>query len=137
MVGSVQAIRPAELKVPSTNLSNSFAGRLSGVVAVQRTGRPGADGSDFWIRGISTLSEATSPLIIIDGVQVSSADLNALDPEVIDGFSILKDATATAMYGTRGANGVMLEIRLFLKSYMVSDLRSNIRTGTSLSSSRE
>ena len=53
MVGSVQAIRPAELKVPSTNLSNSFAGRLSGVVAVQRTGRPGADGSDFWIRGIS------------------------------------------------------------------------------------
>ena len=59
MVGSVQAIRPAELKVPSTNLSNSFAGRLSGVVAVQRTGRPGADGSDFWIRGISTLSEAT------------------------------------------------------------------------------
>ena len=108
MVGSVQAIRPAELKVPSTNLSNSFAGRLSGVVAVQRTGRPGADGSDFWIRGISTLSEATSPLIIIDGVQVSSADLNALDPEVIDGFSILKDATATAMYGTRGANGVMI-----------------------------
>lgn len=108
MVGSVQAIRPAELKVPSTNLSNSFAGRLSGVVAVQRTGRPGADGSDFWIRGISTLSGATSPLIIIDGVQVSSADLNALDPEVIDGFSILKDATATAMYGTRGANGVMI-----------------------------
>ena len=53
-------------------------------------------------------SEATSPLIIIDGVQVSSADLNALDPEVIDGFSILKDATATAMYGTRGANGVMI-----------------------------
>ena len=54
------------------------------------------------------MSEATSPLIIIDGVQVSSADLNALDPEVIDGFSILKDATATAMYGTRGANGVMI-----------------------------
>lgn len=108
MVGSVQAIRPAELKVPSTNLSNSFAGRLAGVVAVQRTGRPGADGSDFWIRGISTLSGVTSPLIIIDGVQVSSGDLNALDPEVIDGFSILKDATATAMYGTRGANGVMI-----------------------------
>ena len=97
-----------ETVMPSTNLSNSFAGRLSGVVAVQRTGRPGADGSDFWIRGISTLSEATSPLIIIDGVQVSSADLNALDPEVIDGFSILKDATATAMYGTRGANGVIM-----------------------------
>ena len=76
MVGSIQAIRPAELKVPSTNLSNSFAGRLAGVVAVQRTGRPGADGSDFWIRGISTLSGTTSPLIIIDGVHVSSADKN-------------------------------------------------------------
>lgn len=108
MVGSVQAIRPAELKVPSSSLSNSFAGRLAGVVAVQRTGRPGADGSSFWIRGISTLSGVTDPLIIVDGVQVSSGDLNAIDPEVIDGFSILKDATATAMYGTRGANGVMI-----------------------------
>lgn len=108
MVGSVQSIRPNELKVPSSRLSNSFAGRLAGVVAVQRTGRPGADGSDFWIRGISTLSGVTSPLIIVDGVQVASEDLNSLDPEVIEGFSILKDATATAMYGSRGANGVMI-----------------------------
>ena len=108
MVGSVQAVRPNELKVPSSQLSNSFAGRLAGVVAVQRTGRPGADGSDFWIRGISTLSGVTSPLIIVDGVQVTAEDLNSLDPEVIDGFSILKDATATAMYGSRGANGVMI-----------------------------
>ena len=108
LVGSVQAVRPADLKVPSSNLSNSFAGRLAGVVAVQRTGRPGADGSSFWIRGISTLNGVTNPLIIVDGVQVSSGDLDAIDPEVIDGFSILKDATATAMYGTRGANGVMI-----------------------------
>lgn len=108
IVGSIQTVRPTDLQVPSANLSNSFAGRMSGVVAYQRSGQPGSNGSDFYIRGISTLSGITSPLIIIDGVEASSADLNALDPEVIDGFSILKDATATAMYGTRGANGVMI-----------------------------
>lgn len=108
VVGSIQTVRPSDLKVPSSNLSNSFAGRMSGVVAYQRSGQPGSNSSDFYIRGISTLSGITSPLIIIDGVEASSADLNALDPEVIEGFSILKDATATAMYGTRGANGVMI-----------------------------
>lgn len=108
MVGSVQTIRPSELKVPSSNLSNSFAGRMAGVIAFQRSGQPGADGANFYIRGISTISGATQPLIILDGVQVNDYDLNALDPEVIEGFSILKDATATALYGTRGANGVMI-----------------------------
>ena len=109
MVGSVQSIRPADLKVPASNLSTSFAGRLAGVIAVQRSGEPGADGANFWIRGVSTLGSAsTSPLIIIDGIESTTTDLNALDPEVIDGFSILKDATATAMYGMRGANGVMI-----------------------------
>lgn len=108
VVGSVQTVQPSSLKVPSSNLSTGFAGRLSGVIAVQRSGEPGADGADFWIRGVSTFSGATSPLIVIDGVEASSGDLNALDPEVIEGFSILKDATATALYGSRGANGVMI-----------------------------
>lgn len=108
IVGSIQTVQPTELKVPSSNLSTGFAGRLSGVIAVQRSGEPGADGADFWIRGVSTFSGATSPLIVIDGVEASSGDLNALDPEVIEGFSILKDATATALYGSRGANGVMI-----------------------------
>lgn len=108
VVGSIQTIRPTELQMPSSNLSTSFAGRLSGVVAYQRSGMPGENNSDFFIRGISTISGATSPLIIIDGVESSSGDLNVIDPEIIDSFSILKDATATAMYGTRGANGVMI-----------------------------
>ena len=107
LVGSVQTIRPKELKVPASNLSASFAGRLAGVVAVQRSGAPGADGADFWIRGISS-TNASNPLIILDGVQISAGDLNTLDPEVIEGFSILKDATATALYGSRGANGVVI-----------------------------
>ena len=109
VVGSVQTIRPSDLEVPSSNLSTSFAGRLAGVIAMQRTGEPGADGANFWIRGVSTLGSAsTDPLIVIDGVEATAADLNAIDPEVIEGFSILKDATATAMYGMRGANGVMI-----------------------------
>lgn len=108
VTGSVQSIAPGDLKVPASNLSNAFAGRLAGVVAYQRSGEPGANGSNFYIRGISTLSGVTSPLIIMDGVEISSADLNAIDPDIIESFSILKDATATAMYGTRGANGVMI-----------------------------
>ena len=108
VVGSIQTVRPDDLKVPATNLSTAFAGRLAGVVAVQQSGEPGADGANFWIRGVSTFGNNTSPLIIIDGVEANSTDLNALDPEVIEGFSILKDATATAMYGMRGANGVMI-----------------------------
>ena len=105
LVGSIQQIKPQELKVPSSSLSTAFAGRM---IAVQRSGEPGADGANFWIRGKSTFNGNTSALIIMDGVEISSTELNALDPEVIESFSILKDATATALYGTRGANGVMI-----------------------------
>lgn len=108
MVGSIQTVNPGELRVPSANLSTSFAGRMAGVISYQRTGQPGADGASFYIRGISTIGGATSPLIVLDGVEISAGDLNTLDPEIIEGFSILKDATATAMYGSRGANGVMI-----------------------------
>ena len=108
MVGSIQTVNPTELRVPSANLSTSFAGRLAGVISYQRTGQPGADGASFYIRGISTIGGATSPLIVLDGVEISAGDLNTLDPEIIESFSVLKDATATAMYGSRGANGVMI-----------------------------
>lgn len=108
LVGAVQQIKPQELKVPSSSLSTAFAGRMAGVIAIQRSGEPGADGANFWIRGKSTFSGATGALIIMDGVEISSAELNSLDPEAIESFSILKDATATALYGTRGANGVMI-----------------------------
>lgn len=108
VVGAVQTIKPEELRVPSSNLSNALGGRLAGVISVQRTGEPGADASNFWIRGISSFSGGTSPLIFIDNIEASAGDLNALPPEAIEGFSILKDAAATALYGARGANGVML-----------------------------
>ncbi|MRJ10809.1 TonB-dependent receptor [Ornithobacterium rhinotracheale] len=108
VVGSVESVRAADLKVPSSKLSQSFGGRLPGVIAFQRSGMPGADGASFFIRGISTISGVTSPLILLDGVQISSGDLENIDPEIIESFSILKDATATALYGSRGANGVLI-----------------------------
>jgi TonB-linked SusC/RagA family outer membrane protein len=108
VVGAIQTISSRDLKIPSSSLSNAFAGKIAGVIAVQRSGEPGADGASFWIRGISTFAGNTSPLIFIDGVEASTGDMNALPPEVIEGFSVLKDATATALYGARGANGVML-----------------------------
>lgn len=108
VTGAITTISGKDLRVPSSNLSTAFAGKLAGVVAVQRSGEPGADGANFWIRGISTFAGNTSPLIFIDGVEVSQGDMNALSPEVIEGFSVLKDATATALYGARGANGVIL-----------------------------
>lgn len=108
VTGAIQTVRPSDLKVPASNLSTAFAGRLAGVIAYQRSGEPGSNGANFFVRGVSTMSGATNPLIILDGVEVAQADLNALDPEVIEAFSVLKDATASAMYGTRGANGVLI-----------------------------
>lgn len=86
-------------------LSNNLAGKLSGVIGIQRSGEPGYDDSNFWIRGISTFSGNSSPLILIDGVE---RDLNNVDVAEIESFSILKDASASAMYGVRGANGVIV-----------------------------
>lgn len=108
VTGAVQSVKPEELRIPTANLSNALAGRLSGVIAVQRTGAPGADGSTFYIRGLSTYSGANDPLILLDGIRISNGDLNSLSPEIIESVSVLKDATATAMYGTRGANGVLI-----------------------------
>ena len=97
----------AQLKVSSGSLSNSLAGRLSGVVGVQRSGLPGSDASDIWIRGISTFGPGnpSGPLILVDGIE---RPMNSLNPDDIESLTILKDASATAVYGTRGANGVIL-----------------------------
>ena len=108
VVGSVESIKPAELKIPSSSLSNAFGGRIAGVITMQQNAEPGADGASFWIRGAATFSGTTNPLIYIDGVESSTDDMNALPPEAIENFSVLKDASATALYGARGANGVIL-----------------------------
>ncbi len=104
VIGAITTIDASELQTPTGMVSNSLAGRLAGVVAVQRSGEPGSH-SDFWVRGIATFGENKNPLVLVDGVERS---LDLIDPEDIESFSILKDATATAVYGVRGANGVIL-----------------------------
>ena len=106
IVGSQSSLKMNDVKMPTANLSSVIAGRLAGVVAVQRTGEPGHDDSDIWIRGISTFTnQNSSPLVLVDGVERS---FNNIDPEDIESFTILKDASATAVFGVRGANGVIL-----------------------------
>lgn len=108
VVGAISSVKPEAFKLPTSSLSASLAGRLSGVIAVQRSGEPGGDGADFWIRGIATNGANSRPLILLDGVEISTGDLNNIQPDDIESFSILKDASATALYGVRGANGVMI-----------------------------
>lgn len=110
LVGAVTTINPSELRVPSSNLTGAFAGKLAGVIAYQRSGEPGLDNAEFFIRGITTFSSGgkRDPLILIDGIEMSTNDLARLNVDDIASFSVLKDASAAALYGARGANGVIL-----------------------------
>lgn len=103
-IGAQSSMKMEDIKTPSASLTTTLAGRLAGVVAVQRTGEPGKDAADIWIRGIST-PNTSSPLVLVDGVERS---FNDIDPEDIESLTTLKDASATAVYGVRGANGVIL-----------------------------
>ena len=108
MIGSVVSVKPQQLKIPSSNLTNALAGRVAGMIAYQRSGEPGMDNADFFIRGVTTFGYKVDPLILIDNVEVTTTDLARLQVDDIADFSIMKDATATAVYGARGANGVIL-----------------------------
>ena len=106
VIGAIASIAPETLATNQTaNLSNALAGQIAGVIGVQRSGEPGYDASDFWIRGINTFGASSNPLVIVDGVERS---LDQLSPEEIESFSVLKDASATAIYGVRGANGAIV-----------------------------
>jgi TonB-linked SusC/RagA family outer membrane protein len=110
VIGSISTVSPSDLKVPSSNLTTAFAGQMAGMIAYQRSGEPGADNADFFVRGITTFGTNTNPLILIDGIELTKDDLSRLRPDDIASFSVLKDATATALYGARGANGVILVV---------------------------
>ena len=108
VVSSIETINPSELKVPSSNLTTALAGRLAGVISYQRSGEPGADNAQFFVRGVTTFGYASSPLILLDGFEVDANDLARVDPDNIASFSVLKDATSAALYGSKGANGVIM-----------------------------
>lgn len=107
VIASINTIKPSELKQATTNLTASFAGKMAGIIAYQRSGEPGKDNAEFFIRGVTSFGYKNSPLILIDGLEVSSEDLARMEPDNIASFSIMKDATATSLYGSRGANGVI------------------------------
>lgn len=107
VTGAVTNVEVSELKrFPSSNLSNVLAGNVPGIMAMQTSGQPGKNTSEFWIRGISTFGASNSALILVDGFERSN--LNEINSEDIASFTVLKDASATAIYGSKGANGVIL-----------------------------
>ncbi|MDR0845706.1 MAG: TonB-dependent receptor, partial [Tannerella sp.] len=104
-VAAVTTLNAKELQVPSPSIANMLGGRVAGIISMQSSGEPGRNIADFWIRGIGTFGANSGALVLIDGLE---GDLNSIDPADIESFSILKDASATAVYGVRGANGVVL-----------------------------
>lgn len=136
VVGAISTVRPEDLRVPSSNLTTSFAGRLPGVIAFQRSGEPGLDNAEFFIRGITSFSAAgkKDPLILIDGVEMTANDLARINIDDIASFTVMKDASAAALYGARGANGVIL---INTKEGKVDKLSVSIRAEISRSSNTE
>ncbi|HTJ14836.1 MAG TPA: TonB-dependent receptor [Dinghuibacter sp.] len=130
VVGSVTSVNPEDLRIPASNLTNALAGQIAGVIAFQRSGQPGADNSQFFIRGVTTLGYSASPLILVDNVELTANDLARLNVDDIASFSILKDASAAALYGARGANGVIL---VTTKEGKVGKAKVNIRYENSIS----
>jgi TonB-linked SusC/RagA family outer membrane protein len=109
VLASITTVKPSELKVPSSNLTTAFAGRIAGLISYQRSGEPGDDNADFFIRGVTSFGTGkVNPLILIDAVEMTAEDLARLTTDDIASFSVMKDANATALYGARGANGVIL-----------------------------
>ena len=107
VISSISTIKPSELKVPASNLTNALGGRMAGIISYQQSGEPGQDNAQFFIRGVTTFGYKKDPLILIDNVELTSDDLARLNVDDIEQFSIMKDATSTALYGARGANGVI------------------------------
>jgi TonB-linked SusC/RagA family outer membrane protein len=108
VVGAMTSINPSELKIPASNLTTALAGRVAGLVAYQTSGEPGKDNAQFLVRGVASFNSQNGPLILIDGVELSMDDLARLQPDDIESFAVLKDPTTTAIYGARGANGIIL-----------------------------
>lgn len=114
VTGSISSVNMADMRTPVASLSNALAGKVAGIISMQSSGEPGYDNSQFTIRGLGTFTGNSSPLIIVDGVQrddVNSAfggSFNNIDPEDVSSISLLKDASSTAMYGAKGANGVLI-----------------------------
>mgnify|MGYP005953457257 CR=1 FL=1 len=106
VTGAVTTVNVNDLKAnPTANLSNALAGNVAGVLAMQTSGQPGKNTSEFWIRGISTFGADNSALVLVDGFERSLDEINIED---VESFTVLKDASATAIYGSKASNGVIV-----------------------------
>src|SRR5690606_27989666 len=108
IVGAITTVNTKDLQIPSSNLTTAFAGRIPGIISFSPSGEPGADNAQFFVRGVTTFGYQSSPLILIDGFEATTDNLARLQPDDIESFSILKDASATVLYGARGANGIIM-----------------------------
>jgi TonB-linked SusC/RagA family outer membrane protein len=126
-VGAISSVDAKELQAPSPSIANMLGGRVSGIISMQYSGEPGKNLAEFWVRGIGTFGANSSALVLIDGLE---GDLNSIDPADVESFSILKDASATAVYGVRGANGVVL---VTTKRGVEGKLQITLRSNFSLS----
>lgn len=132
LVSAITTVKPAELKGPTGNLTTMFSGKIAGMISYQRSGEPGQDNAEFFIRGVGSFGAGkVDPLILIDGIESSTTDLARLQADDIADFSVLKDATASAVYGARGANGVVL---VNTKSGVEGKTKFNFRAENSISS---
>ena len=133
VIASITTVKPADLKVPSSNLTTAFAGRVAGLISYQTSGEPGLDNASFFIRGVTSFGADSKkdPLILIDGIELKPDDLARLNTDDIASFSIMKDAAATALYGARGANGIIM---VTTKEGREGKVQVNARIETSFSS---
>ena len=132
VIASITTIKPADLKQPASNLTTALAGKIPGIISYQSSGEPGKDNAQFFVRGVTTFGYKTSPLILIDGFEATSNDLARMEPDNIESFSILKDASATVLYGARGANGIIM---VATKSGREGAAKMNIRLDTHVATS--
>ena len=105
VVGAVENVNVKDLQAPATSLNNMLGGKVAGIISMQNSGEPGKNISEFWVRGIGTFGASSGALVLIDGLE---GTLSQVDPADVESFAVLKDASATAVYGVRGANGVVL-----------------------------
>jgi TonB-linked SusC/RagA family outer membrane protein len=131
MVASITSIDPKELKGASSNITTMLAGRVAGLISFQQSGEPGKDNASFFVRGVGSFGAGkVDPLILIDGMESTPDDLARLQPDDLAGFSVLKDAAASALYGARGANGVIL---VNTKTGVAGKAKFNVRAESNLS----
>ncbi|MDR2681240.1 MAG: TonB-dependent receptor [Tannerella sp.] len=129
VLASVESVKMSTLRVPASNLTTAFAGKIPGIISYQTSGEPGADNANYFVRGITTFTKEgkRDPLILIDGFEASSDDLARIQPDDVESFSVLKDASATSVYGARGANGIIL---VNTKSGIEGSVKINARIDT-------